>query len=42
MNHLYHYILEVQTFIRGGIAQTSKFHTTFEIVWYAAHNYLID
>ncbi len=42
MKHLYHYILEVQTFVEGGVVQTSKFQTTFEIVWYTAHNYLID
>jgi hypothetical protein len=41
MKHLYHYILEVQTFIWGGV-QTSKFQITFEIVWYASHNYLIE
>jgi hypothetical protein len=35
MKHLYHYILEVQTFIGAGVVQTSKFHITFEIVWYA-------
>jgi hypothetical protein len=42
MKHLYHYILEVQTFIGGGVVQTSKFQITFEIVWYASHNYLIE
>jgi hypothetical protein len=42
MKHLYHYILEVQTFIGGGVVQTSKFQITFEIVWYAFHNYLIE
>ncbi len=39
-NHLYDYIWEVQTFIGGGVVQTSKFHITFEIVWYVSHNYL--
>jgi hypothetical protein len=42
MKHFYHYILEVQTFIGGGVVQTSKFQTIFEIIWYAAHNNLID
>jgi hypothetical protein len=42
MKHLYHYILEVQTFIRGEVVQTSKFQIIFEIVWYASHNYLIE
>ncbi len=42
MKQFYHYILEVQTFIGGGIVQTSKFHITFGILWYASHNYLIE
>ncbi len=42
MKHLYHYILEMQIFIGGGVVQTSKFQITFEIVWYASHNYLIE
>jgi hypothetical protein len=42
MKHLYHYILEVQIFIKGGVVQTSKFQITFEIVWYASKNYLIE
>ncbi len=42
MTHLYHYILKVQAFIGGGVVQTSKFQITFEIVWYASHNYLIE
>ncbi len=42
MKHLYHYILEVQTFIGGGVVQTSKFQITFVIIWYAFHNYLIE
>jgi hypothetical protein len=42
MKHFYHYILEVQIFIGGGVVQISKFQITFEIVWYASHNYLIE
>jgi hypothetical protein len=42
MKHLHYYILEVQTFIGGGVIQISKFQITFEIIWYATHNYLID
>jgi len=42
MKDLYHYILEVQSFIRGEVVQTSKFQNIFEIVWYASHNYLIE
>jgi hypothetical protein len=36
------YILEVQTFVGDGVVQTSKFEITFEIVWYASHNYLVE
>jgi len=42
MKHLYHYILEVQTFIGGEVVQTSMFQITFGMLWYASDNYLIE